>query len=79
MEKLNLFVRDNCPVCADLMVPSDLNINILNTNSEKYEGYIPPTVPVLQVGGIDYPGKEVIEGVLKLLSLAQEGNFKKDE
>ncbi len=75
--KLNIFVKNDCDFCAQVIIPEGINVNKINID-EGYSGYKPEQVPVLQHNGINLPGPQVINGILQLVKDSQDGQYKQD-
>ena len=74
--KLNIFIKNNCDFCAQLVIPEGVNIEKINID-ENYSGYKPEQVPVLQYNGINLAGPPIINSILQLVKNAQDGDYKK--
>tara|TARA_R110002124_G_C8821193_1_gene503975 strand:+ start:478 stop:705 length:228 start_codon:yes stop_codon:yes gene_type:complete len=74
--KLNIYTRDNCDYCKMLVIPEELNINIINVDVE-YSGFVPGVVPVLQYEGVNLEGAPVINSILQLAKDVHNGDYTK--
>jgi len=74
--KLNIFTKDNCDFCAQVQIPEGINVSKINIDSGEYHGFLPATVPVIQVDGLNFEGPFVINSILKLVKESQDGNYK---
>tara|TARA_X000000368_G_scaffold294999_1_gene234746 strand:- start:128 stop:370 length:243 start_codon:yes stop_codon:yes gene_type:complete len=75
--KLNLFIRNNCDFCKAIIIPEEVNINIINVEDDSYNGYVPEQVPMLQYNGVSISPPHIITNILNLVKAGQDGLFKK--
>lgn len=73
--ELNIFTRDNCEFCDQLVIPEGLKVNIIDIMNG-YKGFTPNTVPVLQYQGMNLEGPQIINPILQLMKDAQDGKYK---
>lgn len=74
--KLNLYTRENCEHCAQVVIPEQVIVNSINLDKD-YGGFIPPNVPVMQYDGLSFEGPVVINQMLQLVKNAQDGYYKR--
>ena len=75
--KLNLFIKNNCDFCKSIIIPEEIDINIVNVEDDDYNGYVPDHVPMLQCNGVSMSTPHMITELLNLIKAGQDGLFKK--
>lgn len=73
--KLNIYTRENCDFCKQLVIPEGINVEEINLDGD-YSGFRPVQVPVLQYDGLNFEGPQIINSILHLVKTSQDGNYK---
>jgi len=73
--KLNVFIKEECPHCEMISIPEELNVKLINIDKD-YDGYLPESIPVLQVNKLSIPGPEAINALLETIKQAQNDYYK---
>lgn len=75
---MKIYKTTNCEQCAQVEVSEQLNVKIIFVDNEDYLGFVPETVPVLQVApGFNVNGADYINNFLNTIKSAQDGFYKK--
>jgi len=60
---MKLYMNKNCPHCESIDIEK-LKVNIIYTDSDSYDGLMPPSVPLVQFNnGIQLIGGETINTI----------------
>lgn len=75
--KFTIYTKNNCEYCKKVLIPSNLNIELIDVYSENYKGFIPHVFPIMQHEGLVFEGIDSINTIIQTAKNAQEGKFKK--
>ena len=67
MKKFIIYVQDDCDFCKEIIIPEGLEVTKIYTNRDDFEGFRPPSVPVLQTKTFQLEGPYQINEFLKLV------------
>lgn len=74
---MKLYIKSDCDFCNQVVVPSELNVEVVDVDTETYTGFKPDQVPVLQTSNLNFGGPEGINQFLNLSIDIQNGKYKR--
>ena len=75
---MKLYRIKNCDSCEAVVIPEDVNVDVIYVDDKEYTGFIPENAPVLQIGpGFNVNADHFINSTLVMVKQAQDGVFRK--
>lgn len=74
---MKLYIKSDCDFCSQVVIPSELNVEVVDVENESYTGFKPDQVPVLQTSNLNFGGPEGINQFFNLSIDIQNGKYKR--